>query len=192
MNESTTMPRPAVCERTLQLFHRRLDGDLMEATERQAMEAHLTVCSECRETTAELSQVHDLLQGLSEQPLPEATLERVWDQTIRSEVATAESDRSRFLDWRLAAAAAVAVMMFAGWIGLASYSAEKARKHAEAELAAHEVRTVLRLTAQALERTGDAAIKDVFADSVSPALQRVGVRWPSEPRAAGNRPGAEL
>lgn len=191
MNETTPL-RPAACEATLQLFHRRLDGDLMEATERQSMEAHLTVCSECREATAELSQVHDLLQGLAEQPLPDATLEQVWERTVRSDEAQVAGQRSRFLDWRLAAAAAVAVVMFAGWIGFASYSAEKARQQAEARLAAQEVRTVLRLTAKALERTGDAAIKDVFADSVSPALQRVGVRWPSERPTAEDRPGAEL
>ncbi len=51
-----------------------------------------------------------------------------------------------------------------------------------ARQAAEEARMVLQLTANALKRTEEVAFREVFAEEVSPALQRVGILWPRRSR----------
>ena len=46
--------------------------------------------------------------------------------------------------------------------------------------AIEEIRMVLGLTARALRDARQAAVEDVLADEVSPALRRVPIRWPGE------------
>jgi anti-sigma factor RsiW len=168
------------CTDGMELFHRVLDNDLMEATERQAMEAHLADCSECAEKAAQLREMQDLLRGMAEQPMPDDAVEEVWERTVRSpDVRT----RPRWRDWRLAAAAAVVV--FATWIGVLQFPVINGeRENDEALKAAQEVRMVLQLTANALKRSEEVVFREVFAEEVSPALQKVGILWP---RASRNR-----
>ncbi|MCH7780636.1 MAG: zf-HC2 domain-containing protein, partial [Acidobacteria bacterium] len=58
--------RSTTCSAAMELFHRVLDGDLMEATDRQGMQAHLAVCSECAEKAGQLREMQDLLRGMAE------------------------------------------------------------------------------------------------------------------------------
>ena len=166
------------CSVAMEWFHRVLDGDLMEATERQGMEAHLVVCSECAEKAAQLREMQDLLRGMAEQPMPDAAVDEVWQRTVRAPVART---RPRWRDSRFAAAAAVVVL--ATWIGVRfSPFVDGSRPDDEAIRAAQEVRMVLQLTANALRRSEEVAFREVFAEEVSPALRKIGILWPQAPR----------
>ncbi len=167
----------------MELFHRVLDGDLMEATDRQGLEAHLAVCSECTEKTGQLREMQDLLRGMAEQPMPDDALREVWQRTVRAPVART---RRRWRDWRFAAAAAVVV--FATWIGVRLYPVP-GNSNATAERAAQEVRLVLQLTANAIKRTEEVTFREVFAERVSPALQKVGIIWPQASRGRDGNEG---
>ena len=171
----STNPR-MTCSAAMELFHRVLDNDLMEATERQGMEAHLAVCSECAETAGQLREMQDLLRGMAEQPMPDDAMDEVWQRTVRA--PRARTPRRR-VDWRFAAAAAVVI--FISWIGVRLYPVPGTDR-AKAEQAAQEVRMVLQLTANALRRTEEVAFRKVFAEEVSPALQKVGILWPQASR----------
>ena len=163
----------------MQRFHRRLDGDLMEASDAQEMEQHLTVCSSCRDEADELKQVHQMLRGLAEEPLPDAALEQVWERTVRQPQANVV----RPAQWRgLRAFAAAAAIAAIGWVGWSQYDQAQTERR-EAELAAQEVRMVLQLTAKAFNKTRQTAYREVFAETVTPALGRVGVRWPDRPKS---------
>jgi len=161
----------------MERFHRVLDSDLMDAADRQAMESHLRVCSECAEKAGQLREMQDLLRGMAERPLPDDATEQVWQRTVRA----APSVGRRAPDWRFAAAAAVVVL--GTWIGVGLYPdpIDRGPAVAEAERAAREVRMVLQLTANALKRTEEVTLKTVFTEGVSPALKKVGVTWPQAP-----------
>ena len=167
----------------MELFHRMLDGDLMEVTDRQGMQAHLAVCSECTEKAGQLREMQDLLRGMAEQPMPDDAMHEVWQRTVR---APGTRSRRRWRDWRFAAAAAVVV--FATWIGVRLYPIP-ANPPADAERAAREVRMVLQLTANALKRTEEVTFREVFAEQVSPALQKVGIIWPQASRGRDGNEG---
>jgi len=162
----------------MELFHRVLDGDLMDVTERQGMESHLAVCSECAEEAGQLREMQDLLRGMAEQPMPDDAMDEVWERTIQ---APPTRPGRRRHDWRFAAAAAVVVL--GTWIGLRfSPFVDGSRPDDDAQRAAQEVRMVLQLTANALKRSEEIAYREVFAEEVSPALQKVGIRWPQTSR----------
>jgi anti-sigma factor RsiW len=162
----------------METFHRVLDNELMEATELQGMHAHLAVCSECAEKAGQLREMQDLLRGMAEQPMPDDAVEEVWERTVRSpDVRT----RPRWRDWRFAAAAAVVVL--ATWIGVLQFPViNGTRQDDEALRAAQEVRMVLQLTANALKRSEEVVFREVFAEEVSPALQKIGILWPHASR----------
>jgi len=169
----------------MELFHRVLDGDLMEATERQGMEDHRVVCSECAEKTAQLREMQDLLRGMAEQPMPDDAVDEVWDRTVR---APRGRTQRGWRDWRFAAAAAIIV--FATWIGVKQFPVINGTgPDDEAMRAAQEVRMVLQLTANALKRSQEVAFREVFAEEVSPALQKVGILWPRTSRERGGDEG---
>ena len=167
--------RGTTCSAAMELFHRVLDGDLMEATDRQGVEAHLSVCSECAEKAGQLREMQDLLRGMAEQPMPDDAMHEVWQRTLR---APGVPTRRRWRDWRFAAAAAVVI--FATFIGMRLYPVPVDNR--DARRAAQEVRLVLQLTANALKRTEEVTFREVFAKEVSPALQKVGIIWPQAPR----------
>ena len=168
-----TTPERVGCTEALETFHRVLDGDLMDAADRTRMESHLTVCSECAEKAAQLREMQDLLRGIAESPLPETALRRVRARTVESEAG--ERPRRAF-DWRFAAAAAMIV--FGTWIGVAQFGVSRTDEELVARQAAQEARLVLQLTANALKRTERVTMKAVFADEISLALRKVGVRFP--------------
>jgi hypothetical protein len=149
------------CSAAMELFHRVLDGDLMDAGQRQGMEAHLVVCSECAEK--------------AEQPMPDDARDEVLVRTVQ---APRERPAWRRLDGRLAAAAAV--VLFATWIGLSEgpFDRKPDDEALAAMQAAQDVRKVFQLTANALKRSEEAVFREVFAEKVSPALQKVGILWP--------------
>jgi anti-sigma factor RsiW len=167
----------------MELFHRVLDGDLMDAADRVRMESHLRVCSECAERAEQFREMQDLLRGMAERPMPEGATEQVWQRTVRAP----RTRRRRAPDWRFAAAAAVVVL--GAWIGVRLYPdrIDRVPPRAEAERAAREVRMVLQLTANALKRTEEVTLRTVFTEELSPALKKVGVTWPQAPaRDAGD------
>ena len=172
-----------ICSAAMERVHQVLDGDLMDATDRTSMESHLAVCSECAEAAAQLREMQDTLRGFAETPLPGPALDNVWERSVRAPAAVT---RRRF-DWRFAAAAAAVV--FVAWIGLRGWPVEQ-RQDEQALRAASEVRVVLQLTANAIKRSEQVAIKQVFTDEISPALRKVGVRWPEAADDTGK--GAEL
>ena len=167
--------RGTTCSTAMELFHRALDGDLMEATDRQGMQAHLAVCSECAEKAGQLRDMQDMLRGMAEQPMPDDAMREVWQRTVRAPVVRT---RRRWRDWRFAAAAAVVI--FATFIGMRLYPVHGDDR--VARQAAQEVRIVLQLTAHALKRTEEVTFREVFAEGVSPALQKVGILWPQASR----------
>ena len=172
------------CSTAMELFHRVLDNDLMEATERQGMQAHLAVCSECAETAGQLRELQDLLRGMAEQPMPDDAVNEVWQRTIR---APRSRKQRGWRDWRFAAAAAIVV--FAVWIGVGQFRVNPPATNTEALRAAQEVRMVLQLTANALKRSEEVVFRRVFSEEVSPALQKVGILWPRPSRDRGSNEG---
>ncbi len=173
--------RGTTCSAAMELFHRVLDGDLMEATDRQGMQAHLAVCSECAEKAGQLREMQDLLRGMAERPMPDQAMREVWQCTVR---APGVRTRHRWRNWRFAAAAAVVI--FVTWTAVRLYPVPGDDR--EALRAAQEVRMVLQLTANALRRTEEVTFRKVFAEEVSPALRKVGILWPRAPRG---RDGSE-
>jgi anti-sigma factor RsiW len=167
------------CSAAMELFHRVLDGDLMDAGQRQGMEAHLVVCSECAEKAEQLREMQDLLRGMAEQPMPDDARDEVLVRTVQ---APRERPAWRRLDWRLAAAAAV--VLFATWIGMSEgpFDRKPDDEALTAMQAAQDVRKVFQLTANALKRSEEAVFREVFAEKVSPALQKVGILWPQPSR----------
>ena len=173
------------CTEAMDTFHRVLDGDLMDAVDRTRMDSHLAVCSDCAEKTAQLREMVDQLRGIAESPLPDEALRRVRERTLE---ASPEGRTRRGLDWRFVAAAAMVV--FATWIG-ANWYPRQPEPDRVALRAAQEARLVLRLTANALKRTEQVALKEVFADAISPALRKIGVRFPQTSRRSEDE-GVEL
>ncbi len=174
--------RGTTCSAAMELFHRVLDGDLMEATDRQGMQAHLAVCSECAEKAGQLREIQDTLRGIAEQPMPDDAMREVWQRTVHAPVVRT---RRRWRDWRFAAAAAVVI--FATFIGMRLYPVPGDDR--VARQAAQEVRMVLQLTANALKRTEEVTFREVFAEQVSPALQKVGIIWPQASRGRDGNEG---
>ncbi len=174
-----------ICSAAMELFHRVLDGDLMEARERRRMDAHLEACPACAEKAAQLREMQDLLRAMAERPMPDDAIDDVRDRTVR---APKTRTRPRWLDWRFAAAAAVVV--FATWVGVQVWDPPQrglvpqatTEPSVDPEQAAQEVRMVLRLAANAIRKSEEVAFREVFAEEVSPALEKVGILWPSTTR----------
>lgn len=165
------------CEQAVELIHQLLDGDLMDAGDRQEMEEHLASCDGCRRADAELRTIQQSLRAMPADSLPDDVLDSVWTSTTKS-------GGGRVYRWGLAAAAAVLVVSL---LGLWQFGPPGAVEPTQAELdrATEEARMVFGLTAQALRKTERAAFKSVLAEEVSPALRSVPIQWPSP--SAGRR-----
>ena len=165
------------CEQAKERIHQILDGDLMEATDRQELESHLASCDGCRKADAELHAIQQSLHALPADTLPDDALEAVWTSTRKMRGA-------RLYQWGMAAAAAVLAVAL---LGVWQFGPPGAVEPTQAELkrATEEARMVLGLTAQALRKTERAAFKSVLAEEVSPALKSVPIKWPGS--AAGRR-----
>jgi anti-sigma factor RsiW len=158
------------CEQAVERIHQILDGDLMDASDRQEMEEHLASCDGCRKAEAELRTIQQSLRALPADSLPDDVLDAVWTSTTKSH-------GRRLYQWGLAAAAAVLVVSL---LGLWQFGPPGAVEPTQAELdrATEEARMVFGLTAQALRKTERAAFKSILAEEVSPALRSVPIKWP--------------
>lgn len=180
MREDTNMRDPRDGDRTgregcaeaRERIHAVLDGDLMDAEERLALDRHLTACAACSEARRELEQIQKSLRSMSDTPLPEDAFDDVLARTSRANVA---SRLRRFgTGWRAAAAAALlAAALWSAW--------PTGPDQAEIDQATAEARMVILLTAQALSRTQRVAIREGIAGEVSPALRSVRMKMPSTP-----------
>ena len=74
------------CEQAIERIHQVLDGDLMDATERQELEHHLTDCAGCRRADAELRTIQQGLRALPAGSLPDEALEEVWTRTTKARI----------------------------------------------------------------------------------------------------------
>jgi len=166
---NSTSDLPLECGRARRLMHARLDGDLMDAADAQALDAHLEACATCREAHDDLRQIQGALRGMQGPPLSEADFAAVLARTSR---APAPSRLRRLYDWRaVAAAALLAAALWSAW--------PSGPDQAEVDRAAAEARMVLMLTAKALSRTERAAVRDVITGEVSPALSRIPMNLPT-------------
>ena len=164
------------------LIHRLLDGDLMDATQRTRLDEHVDDCAACRAAQAELRMVQDGLRALVETPLADEALQRVWRRTSRGGLRIF---RDWGLDWRMAAAAASIALL--AWVGVTTWRPQPTGPtDAEIAQAAQDARMVFQLTSRALETTGQVAIREVLTEQISPALQRVPLRWPGSTRQEGD------
>jgi anti-sigma factor RsiW len=173
------------CEEARERIHQDLDGDLMAAESRQALDAHLDGCPDCRQADAELRALQQALSAIPAVPLPDEALDEV-----RQRTTAPDRTRSRWLDWRAAAAAAVlALAIYGSWTAVGPVAEPEPTEQEVAE-AAEQARRVLALTGQALRGAKQTAFNDVLADEVSPALQRIPTRLREatriERRSSGN------
>ena len=169
------------CEQAIERIHQVLDGDLMDATERQELDGHLSACAGCCKADAELRTIQQALSALPASELPDDALDEVWTRTTKARIRPVYY-------WGVAAAAAVLVIAL---LGIWQFGPPGAVEPTQAELdrAADEARMVLALTARALRKTERAAFKSVLAEEVSPALKSVPIQWPGSPagrRKSGN------
>ena len=170
MTESMKM----TCEQAREAIHDFLDAAAMEAGARQRLDAHLAVCTECRDRRAELATIQSAMRSLPRMALPDGGLRQVWGRTTQAEPQA----RGRRRGWRnLAAAAAVALVAV---IGVVQWNGQLPPDPTQTELqrAAAEARAVLGLTSQALRKTEQAAFHGRLAGELSGALQRVPIAWP--------------
>lgn len=175
------------CSDAMQRFNEVLDGELMDATQRTGMERHLASCTGCAEKATQLREMQDVLRGLAESPLPDEALKNVWSRTVES---PADNVRRFRFNWRFAAAAAA--VLFVAWVGLSKVADERAEAERMVAIkATEEVRMVLQLAANAMKRTERVAFKEVFTEEISPALRKVGVKWPQARNGAAGQ-GADL
>ncbi len=165
------------CPEAREAIQVALDADMMEAGQRQRLEAHLAKCAGCREHESQMRTIQHALRSLSSPGLSDAALREVWDRTTRADETPAQ--RSWGPGWRNLAAIAAGVL-FVAVIGILQWDGRVPGEPTDEELrrAAAEARVVLGLTSRALRKTEQAAFRDVLADEVSGALQRVPIEWP--------------
>jgi len=180
----TDIPTSLLCERARRALQDGLDGPLPTG-EREVLDGHLEGCGECREYRDDLLAVREGLQALPDVPLPDDALEEVWSRTLATGAPPARS-RKR---WGWAAVAAALLVAALVWVLNPIQWTEPAPTEEELGRAADQTRLVLALTAQALQRTEDAAVRGVLAGEVSPALHRIPLNWPEGPTRQERRPG---
>jgi anti-sigma factor RsiW len=171
------------CDRARETIQRVLDGDLMDAALRGALERHVEACESCREYRHEITEVHETLRSAPPLTMSDEACEAVRDRTTRARRARSATLVRWGLDWRAAAAALVlGIGVWTLWP--AGYS------DAEVEQAALEARLALRLTARALHDAEEAAVQGVLKREISPAIRRLPMQFPSapEPSASGGLP----
>ena len=173
------------CNGARETIQSLLDAEIIDAKLEQRLQTHLSHCSGCRALDSDLRTIQGALQSMPETALPDPILQNVWDRTIRADQRSA----SRFggFHWKgiaAAAAAIVGITLFGVW--QFDESTSQSPDAEELQRAARQTRMVLRLTSQALRRTGQVVIRDVLTDEVSPALRRVPIAWP-QPSSAHKR-----
>jgi anti-sigma factor RsiW len=156
------------CEDIRLHIHELLDDREAEALP-EPVTSHLATCAACREFKEDLESLSRALRALPRAPLPDATLDAVWRDTIRARPG-ASTTRPGF--WRLAAAASFVAALSTATLYLVFTPApppgpsavELARASAQAEM-------VFGYTARALAATRTATTHQVLARKVSPAVR---------------------
>ena len=160
------------CARARRALDDRMD-DRLDAAREAELQAHLARCAACREHEAGLLLVRSALRSLPEVPLPDEALAEVWARTV-------ESPRlERPARW---AAVAAAVLVAGLSFVLVHDRGPSVPGPSQAEIAkaASDARLVLGLTARAMQRSENAATRQVIAGEVKPALDRIPIRWSDE------------
>ena len=186
MNETHDTVR-GPCLEARRTIQEQLDGPI-DAAMAAELGRHLGECAQCREYQTDLQGLQRSLRELPELGFPDDALDQVWDRTIRAdrqEVVAPARVSPRVL---LAAAAVLSITaLLVVWNTMNAPTsppeATAAYSQEEIEQAGREARQVLELTAQALNRSRNTAGR-VLVDEISPALQRVPIRW----RAVGEVP----
>lgn len=163
------------CAEVRRTIQEALDGPV-EASRHAAAASHVQACPECRDYQEGLRIVRDELRRLPSIPFPEDALEEVWKRTTRAESRFAKKPTRRMLPW-LAAAAAVLVTA----LSLPALFRPVTRTYSAADLsqAEREARSALALAGDALRKSRHAALTEVLAGEVSPAMKKIPIRWPS-------------
>lgn len=120
------------CHEAEELLMRALDGEL-PAGERRALDAHVQGCPACREAEQAWRQAGDLLRA---QRVPAPPAEVMWADVRRAiRLQDAQPEGGPLLGWRMGWATAIVAAVFVGWIGFATWRAQRigeARQLAEA------------------------------------------------------------
>ena len=157
----------SACDAMRERIHALFDGDDPAAVPGD-LASHLGVCAGCRAAHDDFLALRGLLRATPAEPLPPASLDAVWNATVR-----APSARRASPVWmRAAIAASVATALIATTylltrperVASGPDAAELARAEAQAEL-------VLGYAARALDATRAVAADRVLADKVSPAVR---------------------
>ncbi len=172
------------CRKIQDAIQDGMDGPLA-ADRREAIDAHLRRCGDCRSYEEGLDAVRRALAALPHVPFPADALPSVWERTIRSRTGGRDRRSSR-LDWRIALAAAAAVTV----LFLPALFRPVPGPYGTAEIARadRDARRVLVLASQTLRRTEQAAVKQVLTGEVAPAMRRIPIRWPQSKRPDSRRP----
>lgn len=174
----------AACRDARHTVQRQLDGDLMDAVVRQALERHLDDCPTCLEYRRDLEEVQETLRAVPALAMPDEALDEVFQRTSRAPDRLGSRFERWGLEWRAAAAALVlGIGIWGLWPqGGAGFSDE------ELQQAALEARLALKLTARTLNGAEETAVRAVLAGEVSPALDRLPIRFPESRGSGGGQP----
>jgi anti-sigma factor RsiW len=152
-----------------------MDGPLDPAREAD-LSAHLARCAACREHEAGLLLVRRALRALPEAPLPDEDLAQVWARTVDGPPVRLE----RPARWAALTAAALVAGLAIVLIQVGTGPVEPPPSQAEIAQAAQDARLALGLAARAMQRSEHAAVNQVLAGEVQPALSRIPIRWSEE------------
>lgn len=153
------------CATARERIHAALDDP--EAVLTENLQAHLDSCAACRRLHDDLDTLFDALRGLPRMPLPPATLDAVWRETVgRREPRWAAPGLAR-----AAAAAVVVTAVCATTLYFVTPRGPKKPTAAEIARASAEAEMVLGYTARALAAARAAAADKVLASKVSPAVR---------------------
>jgi anti-sigma factor RsiW len=193
MSDDTPRVRKA-CAEAREAMQEIMDGPV-PAARREMLDAHLSVCDDCREVRQGFETVRTALRALPEIPLPDDALDEVWARTV-----DADPDEPRVSPWRprLGVIAAVAaslliVTLAVKWSGRLPRQTAPVTTTAvklsdeEVERLRDEARQVLEIAAAALAKSERVAFDRVLGGEVSPAIQRIGIQWPEAPSPGDRR-----
>ncbi|HZN53990.1 MAG TPA: hypothetical protein VFB67_01595 [Candidatus Polarisedimenticolaceae bacterium] len=150
------------CESARERIHAALDAP--DDDRPGDVSAHLASCAACRELLDDLETVGGALRALPRVPLPPATLDAVWRETV---------GRRRWSPGlvRAAAAAVIVTALCTTTIWLVTPRGPQQPTAAEIARASAEAKMVLGYTARALAAARTAAADTVLASKVSPAVR---------------------
>lgn len=158
------------CGAALREMHRRLDaGDGPRDT---GLERHLGSCAACRERFDELTEMTGALRSLGSPRLGDDARAEILRRTVEAPAALV--NRGRFV--LRAAAASVLIAALAGaLLVVGTPPRDESIQAADLDRAAAEVRLVLGLTTDAIDKSRDTAVREIFQRELRPAIDRLPV-----------------